>query len=147
MQEQAHSTHDGQSGGRKRLAARKSPDAVDRKRLATRNSDANGRYCADSVCECRSKRPALPTMCNLSAGTVWPPGIRIPTVEIALLRCQAAGSVWPPGDRMPTVEIELILCVNAGKRPAPTMCSPAAGDRTWRDYTLCECMEMESCLL
>ena len=39
----------------------------------------------------------------------------------------AAGSVWPPGDRMPTVEIELILCVNAGKRPAPTMCSPAAG--------------------
>ena len=43
MQEQAHSTHDGQSGGRKRLAARKSPDAVGRKRLATRNSDANGR--------------------------------------------------------------------------------------------------------
>ena len=26
----------------------------------------------------------------------------------------AAGSVWPPGDRMPTVEIALILCVNAG---------------------------------
>ena len=39
----------------------------------------------------------------------------------------AAESVWPPGDRMPTVEIELILCVKAGKRTAPTMCSPAAG--------------------
>ena len=78
------------------------------------------------LCVNAGKRPA-PTMCSPAAGSVWPPGIRIPTVEIALLRCQAAGSVWPPGDRMPTVEIELILCVNAGKRPAPTMCSPAAG--------------------
>ena len=39
---------------------------------------------ADSVCECRKKSPA-PTMCSPAAGSVWPPGIRIPTVEIALI--------------------------------------------------------------
>jgi hypothetical protein len=50
----------------------------------------------------RGKKSQAPTMCS-----------------------PAAESVWPPGDRMPTVEIEQILCVNAGKRPAPTMCSPA----------------------
>jgi hypothetical protein len=31
---------------------------------------------ADSVCECRSNRPA-PTMCSPAAGSVWPPGIRM----------------------------------------------------------------------
>ena len=44
MQEQAHGTHDVQPGGRKRLVVR--------------NSDANCRVCADSVCESRSKNPA-----------------------------------------------------------------------------------------
>ena len=44
MQEQAHGTHDVQTG--------------DRKRLADRNSDANRRVCADSVCQSRSKNPA-----------------------------------------------------------------------------------------
>ena len=58
--EQAPGTHDVQPCGRKCLAAR--------------NSDANGRdsadsVCenADSVCECRTKRPSLPTMCSPSA--------------------------------------------------------------------------------
>ena len=93
MQEQAPGTHDVQPSGRKRLAAR--------------NSDANGRDCADSVCECRSKRPALPTMCNLSAGSVWPPGIRMPTVEIALILCVKT----------------LILCVNAGASARHPRCA------------------------
>ena len=50
MQEQAPSTHDVQPG--------------DRKRLTARNSDTNGRDCADSVCECRSKRlaPTVPSV-------------------------------------------------------------------------------------
>ena len=69
---------------------------VGRKRLAARNSDANGRDCADSVCEnavsvceCRSKRTA-PTMCSPAAGSVWSSGIRMPTVEFALILCVKA---------------------------------------------------------
>tara|TARA_B110000046_G_scaffold158254_1_gene170095 strand:+ start:337 stop:744 length:408 start_codon:yes stop_codon:yes gene_type:complete len=74
---QAPGTHDGQPGGRKRLAAR--------------NSDATSKNCADSVCECRSKRTA-PTMGSPATGSVWPPGIRMPMVKSALIVCVNAGA-------------------------------------------------------
>ena len=69
--------------------------------LARAHKDANSKDCADcadsvcentdSVCECRSKRPA-PTMVSPAAGSVWPPGIRMPTVKIALILCVNAGA-------------------------------------------------------
>ena len=111
MQEQAHGTHDVQTDSRKRLADRNSDanhrvcadsvcecrskcpahtmysqaqEASDRQEF-----ECNGRDCADSLCECRSKRTA-PTMCSPAAGSVWSSGIRMPTVEIALILCVKA---------------------------------------------------------
>jgi len=114
MQEQAHGTHDGQPG--------------DRKRLATRNSDANGKECADCVCECRSKRTA-PTMGSPAAGSVWPPGSR---------RMLLAGSVWPPGIRMPTADIALILCVNAGASAWHPRCAARRQEASGRQEFGCQ---------
>ena len=130
MQEQAHSTHDVQPGGRKRLA--------------DRNSDSNGRYCADSVCECRSKRLA-PTMCSLAAaGSVWPPGIWIPRPGTdcadSVCECRSkcpAPTMYSPAARQEASDRQEFgcnsrdcadsLCECRSKRTAPTMCSPAAG--------------------
>ena len=143
--------------------------------LARAHKDANSTDCADCddsecentdcVCECRSTRTA-PTMGSPAAGSVWPPGIRMPNGKDCadcVCECRSkrtaptmgspaagsvwppgsrrmllAGSVWPPGIRMPTADIALILCVNAGASAWHPRCAAQRQEASGRQEFGCQ---------
>ena len=51
---------------------------------------------------------------------------------------QAAGSVWPTGIRMPMVEIALILCVNAGASARHPRCAARRQEASGRQEFGCQ---------